>query len=170
MKEKYCCLICPKEYTVLEELLHHMNLDHIGISSESLDESSKARETKKQLGDYVGENSKEEGTSLECPECFEIFSDMDKLDEHRKAIHKMRFTSDARKKLKELSACDEENPPQCEKCTKFFYGLVICKMDGNPCSVCLNCYENHFGVNALRRLTIGTPDDILDTMRREIKK
>jgi len=164
MKEKYCCLLCPKEYIVLEELLHHMNLEHIGISSESLEESSKAREIKKQLGDYVGENAKENGTSLECPECFEIFSELDKLEDHRKATHKMQFTEDAKKKLKELSTCDEENPPQCERC------LVVCKMDGNPQNVCFSCYENHFGVNALRRLTIGTPDDMLDTMRKPIKK
>jgi len=128
----------------------------------------KLERQKKQLGEYIGENAKEGGTSLECPQCFEIFSVLDKLEEHRKASHKLQFTDGARKKLKELSTCDEENPPQCERCTRFFYGLVICKMDGDPKSVCLNCYENHFGVNALRRLTIGTPDDMLDTMRKPI--
>lgn len=164
----YDCPICPKKYHLLEELLHHLHLEHKGISPERLEESAKARETKKQLGEYIGKDAKYRGVSFDCPECYEMFSESDKLNEHRKTVHRMQFTEDAKKKLKELPEYDDDTPPQCEKCNKFFYGLVICKMDGKPMKVCFNCYEDHYGVNALRQLTIGTPDDILSTLRKPI--
>ncbi len=163
----YNCIFCPKEFDLLEDMLHHMELDHVGISSQSLDSATKARETKKQLGEYVGEGAK--GVNFECPHCFEIFPSSDKVNEHRKTIHQMQFTKDAQKKLNELPAFDEKTPPECEKCKGLFCGLVICKMNGRTQSVCLNCYENYYGVNALRRLTIGTPDDILKKMKSQIK-
>jgi DNA-directed RNA polymerase subunit RPC12/RpoP len=160
----YPCLFCIKKFEEFEELMHHMNLEHVGIDKKRLQYATQARETKKQLGDYVGKGP--EGVSYECPECFEIFPDIEKVNEHRKAIHQQQFTKEAEKKLRELPSFDEKNPPQCEKCKRLFFGLVVCKMDGKAMSVCFSCYENHYGINALRRLTIGTPDYIIEKMRK----
>jgi len=114
----YKCHICPKVYDILEELLYHIHLEHEGISSERLEESTKARETKKQLSNYVGENLKKIIQSFDCPDCFEMFSDAFKLNEHRKSNHNMQLTKDAEKKIKNLPVYDEKNPPQCEKWLK----------------------------------------------------
>lgn len=169
MKEKqFDCLLCPNKYNTLADLLHHMQLEHIGIDAKLLQEGTQARETKKQLGEYVGPDSK--GVNFECPECFEIFSDFEKLNDHRKQTHKMQFTDAAQKKLKELPNFDENNPPKCEKCNLFFCGLIVCQIEGKAQNVCFSCYENYYGANALRGLTIGTPDEMIAKMRKPITK
>ena len=167
-QDKYCCRKCPKEFENKNELFHHITLEHIGLEPKLLDVATKSRETKKQLGDFVGENAPP-GVSYECPECFEIFPGLEKLDDHRKSDHHMQLTEQAKQKLKNLPSMDKDNPPQCEKCNHWFYGLVVCMMNGKAISVCLSCYANHYGENALRRLTIGTPDNVLAEMRRPIR-
>lgn len=160
------CLFCPKNFDYFQELLHHMKLDHSHIPSKILENATLARETKKQLGEYIAEGAK--GIAFDCPECFEIFTDYEKLNIHRKKLHHMQFTDEAKKKLDNLPIFDENNPPQCERCAHLFLGLVICVIDGETVSVCLTCYEKHYGVNALRQITIGTPENILKKMREPL--
>ncbi len=169
MKENlFECLLCPNKYNTPVDLWHHMQLEHKGIERKLLQEATHARETKKQLGEYVGPDAK--GVNFECPECFELFSDLDKLNDHRKQAHKMQFTDAAEKKLKEFPHFDENNPPQCEKCNLFFCGLVVCSIEGKAWNVCFNCYANYYGENALRQLTIGTPDEMIVIMRKPLSK
>ena len=74
MKKSYDCILCPNKYEEFEDLIHHLQLEHVGISSKLLDESTKSRETKKQLGDYV--NIEKKGVGIECPTCFEKYKDL----------------------------------------------------------------------------------------------
>lgn len=157
------CFFCDKEYNKIEEFEHHLNLDHQGMSSETLDNATTARETKKQLGDYVGTEAK--GNAFECPLCFEMFTDLEKLKEHGFTQHQKIFEADFLEKLQSMPEFDENTPPVCEICNRKFLGLVISKFDGVVKKVCFNCYGDHYGENALTRLTIGTPDDVIKKMK-----
>ncbi len=155
--------MCPKTFQNLDEAIHHLNLDHVGMSEEHLSMGTTAHLTKKQLGDYVKIDGV--GACYECPDCFEIFSDPDKLDKHRKKNHHLQLTDDAKQKLKELTELSQNECPICEICKNKFLGLILCKINGKPTGACMNCYENHYGVNALTRLTIGTPDAMIKKMK-----
>lgn len=163
----YSCIFCPNKYDELEDLLHHVKLEHVGMSSELLEESTKSRETKKQLGDYIENTAK--GVGFECCHCFEIFSSLDKLEQHGRKSHNVQFNPDFYKKLEELKKLERSDPPQCQKCNKKFIGLVITRMNNKVQNICFNCYENYYGANALLRLTIGTPDEMIIKMKEPLK-
>lgn len=167
MKKSHHCFLCTNKYDELEDLMHHVKLEHVGISPELLDESTKSRETKKQLGNYVNQSSSK--TGFECCHCFEIFSSVDKLSEHGRDIHNVEFNPGFFEKLQELKKLNEQTPPICEKCNKQYLGLVVTRMDNKVKNVCFNCYEDHYGANALLRLTIGTPDDMIIKMKIPLK-
>ncbi len=164
MKKK--CLECPKEFEELEELLHHLHLEHQGISSEMLKQATAAHQTKQQLGDYVGPNDR--GVGFECPHCYEMFSGLQRLSDHAREIHKVQFAPDFLEKLQNMPKLDKDNPPICEKCHQKFLGLVTTKINSKVVHVCFTCYENHYGANALLRLTIGTPDDMIEKMKKPL--
>ena len=144
--------------------MNHIILNHKGMENSLLENATMARETKKHLGDYVDLNNKSVG--IECPECFEIFSNIDKIGEHAKIEHarelKPEFLAKMRKKM------DSIHHPICERCKRKFVGVVFTKINSKVTNVCFNCYEKYFGENALARLTIGTPDDIVKKMRKPI--
>lgn len=159
------CLFCnEKEYANFEDLMHHIILDHKGIDKSQLQNATLARLTKKQLGDYLDIKKKEVG--MECPECFEIFSNIDKLDVHAKTEHdreiRPEFLAKMRKKIENTDA------PVCEMCNRKFVGVVFTKINEKITNVCFNCYEDYFGANALRRLTIGTNEDMIKKMREPL--
>ena len=81
--------------------MHHLELDHIGIESELLQEATLARETKKQLGNYLDISKK--GAGLECPLCFEIFKDIDEISKHGKIEHNRVFDPKFLEKMERLS-------------------------------------------------------------------
>ncbi len=157
------CMACEKSFKVFDDLVHHMKLEHKGICSELLEHGTEARETKKQLGNYIDVNKK--GVGMECPECFEIFPDVEKINEHAKREHNReldpRFIKIMKKTIKDTS----ESSPICQRCNQKFLGVIFTRIDNKIQNVCLNCYEEYFGKNALTRLTIGTNDDILQKMR-----
>ena len=95
MKKK--CPICPKEFEKFEELIHHLELEHKGISSDLLKLATDAHETKKQLGNYVEDNST--GVGFECPHCYEMFSDLKILSDHGNKVHNVQFNPEFLKKL-----------------------------------------------------------------------
>lgn len=156
----YTCGLCPKTFQNEDEVKHHLYLEHRGMSSAHLNRGAAALQTKKQLGDYLNN-----GINLDCSECFEIFPTVDKLEEHRIKNHNKELTNEAKDKLKKLVELDGKEAPQCEICTKRFLGLVVCKIDGKAVGACINCYADHFGENALARLTIGTPDEMIKKMK-----
>lgn len=164
--KKYECLFCYNSYEDFDDLMHHMSVEHVGIASHLLEKATDARETKKELGDYLKANNKIAG--FECPHCFEIFSNLDKLQNHGQNIHGLDFNPKFLKKLETLRNIDENNQPICEKCNRRFYGLVTTRIKNEIKNICFSCYENYFGKNALRRLTIGTPEEALEKMRRPI--
>lgn len=166
MKKSYTCLLCPNQYDVFEDLIHHMKLEHRGISSKLLEESTKSRETKKQLGDYLDKG--DERIGFECCHCYEMFSSLEKLSEHGKTAHQVQFEPKFLEKLSEIKKLHNKNPPICEKCNRSFLGLVITKMNNKVQNVCFNCYENYYGKNTLLRLTIGTPDEMVEKLKKPI--
>lgn len=157
------CLLCPKKFQNKDEVKHHLTLEHRGMSNELLSMGTAALQTKKQLGDYIKEDGT--GAGYDCPDCFEMFSNVEKLDDHRKINHNLQLTDEAKQKLKEITDTSKNEAPKCDVCTKRFLGLIVCKMNGNPTGACMNCYANHYGPNALARLTIGTPDEIIKKMK-----
>lgn len=161
------CLFCEKELVNFEDLLHHIQLDHQGMQKSQLEFGTAARQTKKQLGDYLDPNKKELGT--ECPECFEIFSNIDKLNEHAKKEHDREIRPDFVVKMKKMTKNIEKNPPTCEMCTKKFVGVIFTKINCKVMNICFNCYENYFGANALARVTIGTNEDMIKVMRTPLE-
>ena len=166
MKKSYGCFFCSNKFTVFEDLMHHVKLQHVGISSQLLDESTKSRETKKQLGDYIDQTTS--GMGFECCHCYQMFSSLDKLSEHGRNVHQVEFNPTFFEKLEELKKLDKSHPPICEKCHREFLGLVITRMDNAVKNVCFNCYENYYGKNALLRLTIGTPDEMLKKLKKPV--
>lgn len=161
------CPFCEKKYEKLEEALHHLELEHIGMSSELLGHATKSLQTKKQLGDYVAPDK--EGTAFECPHCFDFFNDLQKLEDHGKIVHQMQFNPEFLKKLESMKQLDKEHPPICDNCHREFLGLITTKIDGIVKNVCFICYEEHYGKNALTRLTIGTPDSMIEKMRKPVR-
>lgn len=158
------CIFCEKKFPNFEDLLHHIMLDHEGIDKSHLQNATLARLTKKQLGDYLDVKKKEVG--IECPECFETFSDIDKLVDHAKTEHdreiRPEFLIKMRKKM------ENTDHPVCELCNRKFVGVVFTKINEKIMNVCFNCYEDYFGINALRRLTIGTNEDMIKKMRKPL--
>ena len=161
------CMYCEKVFANFEDLLHHLELDHIGMHSKLLQQATAARETKKQLGDYIDPTKK--GVGMECPQCFELFSSLDKINEHAKKEHATELNPEFIKKMrKTIEATNNDSHPMCQRCHKLFLGVVFTRIDNKIQNVCLNCYEQYFGKNALSRLTIGTNDDVLDKMRKPL--
>ncbi len=58
-----------------------------------------------------------------------------------------------------------ELSPICQRCNQKFLGVIFTRIDNKVQNVCLNCYEEYFGKNALSRLTIGTNEDTIQKMR-----
>lgn len=156
------CFLCPKKFENVDEWAHHLSLEHKGLSKEQLSKAVEAHATKQQLGNYIDENA--EGASFECPECFDIFPSIEKINEHRKKIHHLQFTDAAEDKLRKIHK-QKENNPQCEVCTKLYCGLIVCVINAKTVASCFNCYAEHYGENALMQLTIGTPDQMIKKMR-----
>lgn len=146
--------------------MHHLELDHIGIDSELLQQATLARETKKQLGDYI--NIETKGAGFECSICFEIFDNVDKLNTHGIYAHQKEINPEFIKDLKEMNDSFQDSPPTCKRCNRKFLGLVTTRINKEIQHVCFDCYEKYFGKNALNRITIGTPDDVLKKMRRAL--
>lgn len=166
MTRLYDCVFCPNEYEEFEDLLHHLELEHVGISPKLLDESTKSRETKKQLGDYMDQDSK--GMGYECCHCYELFSSLEKLSKHGQNVHQVEFNPLFIEKLKNMKKLDKEFPPICEKCNRAFLGLIITRMNNKIQKVCFNCYGDYYGANALLRLTIGTPDEMVKKLKKPL--
>lgn len=163
MPKKLSCLICPKLFDNFEDLLHHLELDHSGMNAKVLDEATAARETKKQLGNYLDATKK--GVGIECPQCFEIFNGVDNLLAHAKKLHDKELDPEFLKKLKDLISNNPDAPPICNRCDTRYLGLITTKINKVVQNICFNCYEKYFGTNALTKVTIGTPDDIITRMR-----
>lgn len=165
--DKIPCLFCEKLLANFEDLLHHVILEHKGMSKTLLQNATLARETKKQLGDYVDLNKKTVG--MECPECFEMFSDINKMTAHALVEHdriiRPEFLARMRKKIENV---DGDDPPVCERCRRKFVGVVFTKINDKVTNVCFNCYEDYFGANALARVTIGTNEDMIKKMRKPL--
>lgn len=154
---------CPKLFDTFEDLLHHLELDHMGIEPEILTEATNARETKKQLGDYL--NVTEKGVGVECPTCFDMFKGIDVLIEHARKVHNKDLDPKFKKLLDEMIKNNPDEPPLCKKCNKRYLGLITTKINNTVQNVCFNCYERYFGTNALTRITIGTPNEMIIKMR-----
>ncbi len=158
------CLFCEKNLANFDDLMHHIELDHKGIDSEMLSFATLARETKKQLGNYIDTNQK--GSTVECQFCFEMFSSLDMLNEHGKKEHHHELNPEFIDKMRNtINGAKNEEQPICERCNRKFLGVIFTRMDNQIQNVCFNCYEKYFGANALLRLTIGTNDDIIAKLR-----
>ena len=160
---KLLCLFCEKLYENAEDLLHHMELDHTGMNSQTLQEATAARETKKQLGDYLDIEKK--GVGVECPICFEMFNGVENLITHGKKAHNKELDPQFTKKLSELIQNNPDSPPICNKCNIRYLGLITTKINDKVQNLCFNCYEKYFGTNALNKVTIGTPDEMILKMK-----
>jgi len=161
------CLFCDnKKFPNFEDLMHHIILDHKGIDKSQLQNATLARQTKKQLGDYMDNNKKSVG--LECPECFDMFSNIDILGEHAKKEHNRELKPEFLIKMRKKIETAQKNPPICERCNRAFPGVIFTKINEKIINVCFNCYEDYFGANALARLTIGTPDKMIKKMREPL--
>lgn len=167
LPKKLWCLFCPKLFDTIDDLMHHLELDHIGMDSNLLQKATAARETKKQLGDYV--DIQKVGVGIECPECFEMFSGIDRIIEHGTNVHDKEFNPEFLEKLHELIQNTSNEPPICTKCNEKYLGLITTKINNVVQNICFNCYEEYFGTNALTRITIGTPDTLLIKMRIPLK-
>jgi len=143
------CFICPNQYTELDDLIHHLELEHKQISSEVLEESTRARQTKKDVGNYMEAAKKE--TIFECPTCFDIFSSLDKLQQHAIKQHELLLTNEVIEKLNGFNA---DSPPQCSRCHRYFIAIITTKIENKAQFVCFDCYEKYYGQNALQKVTI----------------
>lgn len=157
------CAYCEKSFAVKDELMYHVTLEHKGMSAETLQHATDSLVTKKQLG-YSGFDLIKKG--VECPDCYNWFPSPEILQSHRKKIHNTMMTPEAVLKMKEI---EDIETPTCEKCNRKYLTLIICRMEGKPIGSCLNCYEKHYGQNALTKITIGTPDDMIAKMRKPIE-
>lgn len=163
--DSFPCIFCEKSLVTFDDLMHHMNLDHKGIDSKILSSATLARETKKQLGDYVDMDKK--GATVECNFCFEMFPNLDTLNEHGKNEHGHELNPEFIEKMK--NAIDlEKQHPICEMCNHKFLGVIFTKIDNKIQNVCFNCYEKYFGENALARLTIGTNENMIAKLRKPL--
>lgn len=167
-KCKVPCLYCEKELANFEDLMHHVILEHQGIENSLLEQGTKARETKKQLGNYVDVDQK--GSSVECNFCFEIFPNIDLLNDHSKKEHNSQLNPEVIDKMRNtIGAAKGNEQPLCWKCNRTFLGVVFTKIDNQFRNICFNCYADYYGENALARLTIGTPDDMIKKLRKALK-
>ncbi len=157
------CLMCEKSFKVFDDLIHHVELEHKGIHSDLLESGTEARETKKQLGNYLDDAKK--GVGMECPECFEVFPDVEKINEHTKKVHNKELDPKFIELMQETIKKTSETAPICQNCNHKFLGVIFTRIDNKIQNVCLNCYEEYFGKNALTRLTIGTNEDMIQKMR-----
>ena len=164
MKKSYDCSFCDKKYNVPEDLFTHLNLEHTPISSKTLEDSTISRENKKGLGDYMDDSKK--GLILECPECYEPFSKLDQLNKHRKTQHNMILRPEAEKKLENFTA---DKHPQCERCHLYYTSIISTKIEQKMQFVCMDCYEKYWGPNMLQLLIIGTPNDVIDKIRKPVR-
>jgi len=146
------CMICEKSFKVFDDLIHHLELEHKGIDSNLLEYGTEARETKK-------------GVGMECPECFEMFSSVERINEHTEKEHNKVIDPKFMIQMQKTIHNSSKTSPICQRCNRKFLGVVFTRIDNQILNVCLNCYEEYFGKNALARLTIGTNDDILQKMR-----
>ena len=162
------CKFCSKGLANFDDLIHHIHLDHNGIDSEKLSNATLARETKKQLGNYVDVDQK--GSSLECNFCFEMFSSLDVLNEHGIKEHGHMINPEFTNKMQDvLDKSEYSEQPICERCNRIFLGVVFTRIDNKIQNVCFNCYANYFGENALLQLTIGTNDDMVAKLREPLE-
>ena len=102
---------------------------------------------------------------MECPECFEMFSSIEKINEHTKKEHNKVIDQKFMTQMKKTINNTSKTSPICQRCNRKFLGVVFTRIDNKILNVCLNCYEEYFGKNALTRLTIGTNEDIIQKMR-----
>jgi len=162
------CMFCEKSFANFEDILHHVQLEHMGIDSPLLEKATIARQIKKELGDYLDVGKP--GIGYECPECFEQFSNIDRLVIHAKKEHKRELNPEFLEQIKKVSETSSNGKvqPICQRCNKTFLGVVFTKIDNKVLNVCLNCYEDYFGANALTRLTVGTNDDMIAKMRKPL--
>ena len=157
------CMMCEKSFKVFDDLMHHVQLEHKGIHSDLLENGTQARETKKQLGNYIDVNKK--GVGMECPECFEIFPTVEKINEHAKKEHQRELDPRFIAQMQETINKTSETSPICQRCSRKFLGVIFTRIDDKIQNVCLNCYEEYFGKNALTRLTIGTNEDVIQKLK-----
>ena len=161
------CLFCDKSLANFDDLMHHIQLDHKGMTSETLSNATLARETKKQLGDYI--KAAEKGASLECQFCYEMFPTLKILNEHGLKEHQHMLNPEFIGKMNDVIDKSQSNEqPICERCHRKFLGVIFTKIDNKVQNVCFNCYGDYFGANALLRLTIGTPDDMIAKLREPL--
>jgi hypothetical protein len=166
MPKQFECLFCPKHLDTFEDLLHHVELDHVGMDAKVLHEATSARETKKQLGNYL--DIKKKGVGLECPVCFEMLNSIEKLVKHADDIHNKELDPKFIETLQKMIQENPDTPPICQRCNTHYFGLITTKINNLVQNVCFNCYEKYFGTNALNRITIGTPDSMIKKMRTPI--
>jgi hypothetical protein len=168
MLKKLECLFCPKHFDNFEDLIHHLELDHVGMDPQLLQDATSARETKKQLGDYL--DIKKKGVGIECPACFDMFDSIDNLVKHGEDIHNKELDPKFIETLQKMIQDNTETPPICQKCNQKYCGLITTRINNLVQNICFNCYEKYFGTNALNRLTIGTPDTMILKMRTPLSK
>ena len=148
--------------------MHHIILEHKGIDNSLLENATKARETKKQLGNYIDPDQK--GSTVECQLCFEMFPNIDLLNEHGKKEHNTQLNPEFIDKMRNtIESAKGKEQPICWKCNRIFLGVVFAKIDNEIRNICFNCYADYYGENALTRLTIGTPDEMIKKMRKPLK-
>ncbi len=148
--------------------MHHLELDHVGMDPKVLQDATSARETKKQLGDYL--DIKKKGVGLECPICFEMIEGIDNLVKHGEDEHNKELDPKFIETLQKMIQNNPDIPPTCQKCNKQYCGLITTRINNNVQNICFNCYEKYFGTNALNRITIGTPDSMIIKMRTPLSK
>jgi len=165
--DKIPCMFCEKSLANFDDMLHHIQLEHKGMTSEKLSNATLARETKKQLGDYIDESTK--GASLECQFCYEMFPSLKILNEHGLKEHQHMLNPEFVGKMNDvIDKSQRSEQPICERCHKKFLGVIFTKIDNTVQNVCFNCYGDYFGANALLQLTIGTPDDMIAKLRKPL--
>jgi len=165
--ESIPCMFCDNNFPNFEDILHHIILEHKGMEKSLLEFATAARETKKRLGNYLDANKKDIGT--ECPTCYEIFPNIEKLSKHALKEHDRVIKPDFVAKMKKMVKNIEKNPPLCEMCNRRFIGVIFTKINNKVMNVCFNCYEDYFGANMLARVTMGTNEDMIKKMREPIE-
>ncbi len=148
--------------------MHHVELEHVGMDSKVLDEATAARETNKQLGNYL--DIKKKGVGLECPVCFDMLNSIDELVKHAWDSHNKELEPKFIETLQKMIQENPETPPTCHRCNTQYFGLITTKINKIVQNICFNCYEKYFGSNALNRITIGTPDEMIKKMRTPLVK
>jgi len=162
------CTLCEKEFVNMEDLFHHIQLNHKVIDSTLLENATVARDIKKQAGMIVHPDI--EGIGFECNFCFQQFSNIEKMIAHGKKEHDREFHPDFLERIKKVtnSTNNGKAHPVCHQCKKKFLGIIFARINNKIQEVCFNCYEDYFGANALTRLTIGTNEDAIKMMRKPL--